>query len=108
MAIKQFPKDKKNETNFQSAQDEIKWHRTFYKPNNEPYDQYKDHPGLDSLCKLQGQREDKFDLWLIYELCGSPLSKLLFQPKGTFYKGERIYEVQQDPRIMNILQRNNC
>ena len=60
------------------------------------------------MCKLLDFQEDKFDLWLVYELCGSPLSKLMFQTKGQFLNGERIYEVKQDSRVYNILQNNNC
>ena len=67
---------------FKSAQDELKLHRNFYMFNGNPYDSYAEHPGLDSLCKLLDQKDDKFDLWLVYELCGSPLSKLLFTTKG--------------------------
>jgi serine/threonine protein kinase len=38
--------------------------------------------------------EDKKDLWLIYELCkGKTMNEHLFEVKGEFYKGERIYMV---------------
>ena len=38
--------------------------------------------------------EDKKDFWLIYELCpGKTMNELLFDVKGEFYKGERIYMV---------------
>lgn len=38
--------------------------------------------------------EDKKDLWLIYELCpGGTMNDLMFDVKGEFYKGERIYMV---------------
>jgi len=38
--------------------------------------------------------EDKKDLWLIYELCpGRTMNEHLFEVKGEFYKGERIYMV---------------
>ena len=32
----------------------------------------------------------------------------MFQTKGQFLNGERIYEVKQDSRVYNILQKNNC
>ena len=33
-------------------------------------------------------------MWLIYELCeGRTLNELLFEVKGEFYKGERLYKV---------------
>ncbi len=38
--------------------------------------------------------EDKRDLWLIYELCeGKTMNEYLFNVKGEFFKGERIYMV---------------
>jgi serine/threonine protein kinase len=38
--------------------------------------------------------EDKRDLWLIYEFCeGKTMNEQLFNVKGEFYKGERIYMV---------------
>lgn len=54
---------------------------------------YKDHPGLSTFCKMLDNVEDKTDLWVVYELGGKPISKLLMQTKGQFYRGERIYEV---------------
>ena len=42
--------------------------------------------------------EDRKDLWLIYELCeGRTLNELLFEVKGEFYKGERLYKVHHGP-----------
>ena len=52
--------------------------------------------------------DDKNDLWLVFELCGKPLSKVLFPTKGQFFKGERIYEVQQDMQICEILEQDHC
>jgi serine/threonine protein kinase len=38
--------------------------------------------------------EDKKDLWLIYEVCeGKSLNEGMFEVKGEFFKGERIYMV---------------
>ena len=38
--------------------------------------------------------EDKKDLWVIYEVCaGRTMNEHLFDVKGEFYKGERIYMV---------------
>jgi serine/threonine protein kinase len=38
--------------------------------------------------------DDKKDLWLIYELCeGKTMNEHLFDVKGEFYKGERLYMV---------------
>jgi len=38
--------------------------------------------------------DEKRDLWLIYELCeGNTMNEHLFDVKGEFFKGERIYMV---------------
>ena len=38
--------------------------------------------------------EDKKDVWVIYEVCpGKNLNESLFEVKGEFFKGERIYMV---------------
>lgn len=50
--------------------------------------------GGENICLLHQYIEDKKDLWLIYELChGKTMNELLFDVKGEFYKGERIYLV---------------
>ena len=50
--------------------------------------------GGEYVCKLLDYQEDKKDLFLIYELCtGKTMNEHLFDVKGEFYKGERIYFV---------------
>ena len=44
------------------------------------------------MCRLLKYTEDKKDCWLIYEVCqGKTMNEALFNVKGEFYKGERIY-----------------
>ena len=46
------------------------------------------------ICQLLDSVEDKKDLWLVYELCeGRTMNDHLFDVRGEFYKGERIYMV---------------
>ena len=53
--------------------------------------------------------EDKKDLWIIYEVCpGKNLNESLFDVKGEFFKGERIYMVHHSDlyhglRLSNVL-----
>ena len=48
----------------------------------------------DQICQLLDSVEDKKDLWLVYELCeGRTMNDHLFDVRGEFYKGERIYMV---------------
>ena len=51
------------------------------------------YPGIRSIAKLLDQIEERHDLWLVYELGGKCLGKILAEVKGEFYKGERIYNV---------------
>ena len=52
-------------------------------------------------------QEDAKDLWLVFEVCGKPLSKAMYEVKGEFYKGERIYSVGHDPTMYTVLERDN-
>lgn len=54
----------------------------------------KQLPGLKMISKLLNFIEEQKDFWLVYELGSAPLSKHLFEVKGEFYKGERIYNIQ--------------
>ena len=81
---------------------------TFFNYDGTPKEDFADNKGLDSICKLFGAIEDRHDLWLIYEVCGIPLSKLLYDTKGKFYMSERIYEAKLNANVYSILEENNC
>ena len=58
------------------------------------------------ICMMSDCVQDKKDVWLIYELCpGKTLNELLFDVKGEFYKGERLYKVHHGAFYHDI--RNN-
>lgn len=60
----------------------------------------------ENLCLLLDYVEDKKDLWLIYELCqGKTMNEALFEVKGEFYKGERIYMVHHS-NLYHIIRNN--
>lgn len=45
-------------------------------------------------------------MWLIYELCpGRNLNESLFEVKGEFFKGERIYQVRHS-QFYHVLRNN--
>ena len=50
-------------------------------------------PGILKIAKLHAVLDEPKDIWLSYEVGGHSLSSLLFDVKGEFYKGERIYNV---------------
>ena len=51
----------------------------------------EEFPGIKYIAELLDVNEDKNDLWLTYELGGMTLTKNLFEVKGEFFKGERVY-----------------
>ena len=64
----------------------------------------QEFPGLKSIAKLLAVIQDTKDNWLVYEVGSSPLSKYLFDIKGEFYKGERIYGVQHKSFYTGLMQ----
>ncbi len=50
-------------------------------------------PGIKSITKLIDDIEENRDFWLVYEVGSHSLSKMLYDVKGEFFKGERIYHV---------------
>jgi serine/threonine protein kinase len=107
VAIKQFPKGSAQVSNLESGRSELKFNQQLFGPDGEPHPEIRDHPGVQYFCRLLNHREDSKDLWLIFEVCGKPLSKALWEVKGEFYKGERIYSVLHDPSTFQVLEANN-
>lgn len=50
-------------------------------------------PGILKIARLYAVLEETKDVWLAYQVGGKCLTDLLFDVKGEFYKGERIYGV---------------
>jgi hypothetical protein len=76
----------------------------FNAKGGEPNEKIHLNPGTKVLCKLLDSIEDKSDLWLVFELCGRPLSKQLYEVKGEFYKGERIYSVLHNDDVYELFE----
>lgn len=53
----------------------------------------KEFPGILKIAKLNSVIEESKDVWLSYQVGGRCLTSFLFDVKGEFYKGERIYGV---------------
>lgn len=86
VAVKQFPKQKAQKGLEQSARVELAVLEVLFNNNT--------HRGLNSIAKLHQIIEEPKDIWLVYEVGASPFSKHLFDVKGEFYHGERIYNVR--------------
>lgn len=49
--------------------------------------------GINYITHLLNYKSTAKDLWMVFELGGHTLSKLLYEMKGEFFKGERVYQV---------------
>jgi predicted restriction endonuclease len=59
---------------------------------------------MQHIARLLTTVEDSKDAWLVYEVGSSPLSKYLFDVKGEFYRGERIYNVMHKSFYSSLKQ----
>lgn len=59
-----------------------------------------------NIAKLIDDIEENKDYWLVYEVGSQSLSKHLFDVKGEFYKGERIYHVSHQ-NLFQAAKRNH-
>ena len=86
-AMKQFPKNGSGKMKFDpSAYIELQMAKLIRA--------YGSEEEQDQICLMIESIDDKKDLWLIYQLCaGRTMNEHLFDVKGEFYKGERIYMV---------------
>jgi len=83
VAVKQFPK----KSDLSSGKVEALILQRIFETEVDP----KEFPGIKHIAELLDINEDKHDMWLTYELGGLTLTKNLFEVKGEFYKGERVY-----------------
>lgn len=49
--------------------------------------------GLNNIARLYTVVEDVKDSWLVYEVGKQALGSMMFDVKGEFFRGERIYNV---------------
>jgi len=92
VAVKQFSKTSfKSKSDIQSCYAEIDIGKILEDS------EAKKHNGYTNIANYIETLEDAKDMWVIYELGGASLTKMLFEIKGEFYKGERIYKVTHQP-----------
>ena len=51
------------------------------------------YPGIKNVITYLDIMEDTRDMWVVYKLGGASLTKELFEVKGDFFKGERLYRI---------------
>ncbi|EQC26263.1 CILIATE-C4 protein kinase [Saprolegnia diclina VS20] len=54
-------------------------------------------PQLECIAQLYRVIETKHDLWLLFEQGGETLHNMLFEIKGDFYQGSRVYKILHKP-----------
>lgn len=64
-------------------------------------------PGIKHIARLLDTVEDNKDIWLVYEVGSYSLSKHLFDVKGEFFKGERLYHVRHQPFYQALKMNKN-
>jgi len=73
------------------------------------------YPGVVHIARLLEYHDLKRDLWLVFDFAGASMSKVSFKIQGTFFHGERIYNVihmpfykslQRDIRVLKRLLRD--
>eukprot|EP01017_Pseudomicrothorax_dubius_P011559 TRINITY_DN1434_c0_g1_i2.p1 TRINITY_DN1434_c0_g1~~TRINITY_DN1434_c0_g1_i2.p1 ORF type:complete len:476 (+),score=125.05 TRINITY_DN1434_c0_g1_i2:370-1797(+) len=77
-----------------SVRNEVAFCRYFF-DEGVPKSVFGHYPGVENLIKMKKDISTAKDTWLVYELGGRTLTKALFDIKGEFARGERIYNVQQ-------------
>lgn len=60
------------------------------------------HPAANRIVQFIDSRSDKSDIWALFEVGGSSLSKSLFQVKGEFVKNERMYKILHPSLFMEF------
>ena len=59
------------------------------------------------MIKLVSLSQNQRDLWLAYELGGQTISKRVYEMKGEFHKGERLYRISFNPLYYNMFKKSN-
>jgi hypothetical protein len=84
VAMKQFAKNNgfKSRADIESCQAEIEMGELLFSGKGVPIDDPRIFPGVGSIARFLDCIHDPKDLWLVYEVGGLSLTKLLFEVKG--------------------------
>jgi serine/threonine protein kinase len=113
VALKQFPKQGSKGID-STAQAEVNFGRMLFPrmPGNGGRIAYGldpgFYPGIKSIARLLDEIEDSKDFWLVYEVGSASLNKHLFDVKGEFYKGERLYLVNHSAPFYTHLKQHKA
>jgi len=61
-------------------------------------------PGIHHIARLLDFQETKRDIWIVMEYGGTSLTKMAYEIKGEFLRGERLYRVNHLPMLQSMKQ----
>jgi serine/threonine protein kinase len=106
VAIKQVAKGTtgKKRSDTEAARKEIFFGSYLFGPGGEPKLAPARYPGIQHIAKLLDHAETKRDIWLVMEYGGTSLTKVAYEIKGEFLRGERLYRVNHLPVLQSMKQ----
>lgn len=104
VAVKQVVKGTtgKKRSDTESARKEMLFGSYFFGPGGDPKMSKVQYPGICHLAKLLDHSETKKDIWLVMEYGGTCLTKMAYEIKGEFLRGERVYRVIHLPLLQRM------
>lgn len=87
------------EVRYRGSRKEILFGSYFFHAGGEPKVSPKKCPGIAHIAKLLDHQETKRDIWLVMEFGGTSLTKMAYEIKGEFHRGERLYRVLHLPLL---------
>jgi len=107
VAVKQVAKGNtgKKRSDCEAAKKEIFFGSYFFHPGGEPKISAARFPGIQYIAKLLDFSETKRDVWMVMEYGGTCLTKMAYEIKGEFLRGERLYRVVHLP-MLQAMKRN--
>jgi dual specificity tyrosine-phosphorylation-regulated kinase 2/3/4 len=106
VAVKQFARNSttKSKSDIESCRVELQVGKMLFHMDGTPKVFEKLFTGIKYIAALKGFLSHTYDHWLLNEVGGSSLNKLLFHVKGEFYRGERLYFIRHLPFYERIVQ----
>lgn len=107
VAVKQVAKGNtgKKRSDCEAAKKEIFFGSYFFHAGGEPKIAATRFPGIQYIAKLLDYSETKRDIWMVMEYGGTSLTKMAYEIKGEFLRGERLYRVVHLP-MLQAMKRN--
>jgi len=101
VAVKQVAKGNtgKKRSDCEAAKKEIFFGSYFFHAGGEPKIAASRFPGIQYIAKLLDYSETKRDIWMVMEYGGTCLTKMAYEIKGEFLRGERLYRVVHLPML---------